>query len=96
MNSALTFYFGDWKEIKIGDEVFVGTCGSGRTLFGEHAKLVKILKNHLVFETESKTKIKTKIDNLHHTVGKANEYGYFVSLGRRDESTFIKKETRFY
>lgn len=96
MNSVLTFYFGDWKEIKIGDEVFVGTCGSGRTVFGEHAKLVKILKNHLVFETESKTKVKTKIDNLNHTVGKANEYGYFVSLGRRDESTFIKTETRFY
>lgn len=96
MNSILTFYFGDWKEIKIGDEVFVGTCGSGRTVFGEHAKLVKILKNHLVFETESKTKVKTKIDNLNHTVGKANECGYFVSLGRRDESTFIKTETRFY
>lgn len=96
MNSVLTFYFGDWKEIKIGDEVFVGTCCSGRTVFGEHAKLVKILKNHLVFETESKTKVKTKIDNLNRTVGKANECGYFVSLGRRDESTFIKTETRFY
>lgn len=95
MNSVLTFTLGDWKEIKMGDEVFVGTCGSGRTLFGEHAKLVKILKNHLVFETESKTKIKSRIDNLNHTVGKANEFGYFVSLGRRDESTFIERKIRF-
>lgn len=95
MNSVLTFTLGDWKEIKIGDEVFVGTCGSGLTLFGEHAKLVKILKNHLVFETESKTKIKSRIDNLNHTVGKANEFGYFVSLGRRDESTFIERKIRF-
>lgn len=95
MNSVLTYVWGDWKEIKIGDEVFVGTCGSGRTLFGEHAKLVKILKNHLVFETESKTKVKSKINNLNQTVGKANEFGYFVSLGRKDESTFIERKIRF-
>ena len=49
MNSVLTFTLGDWKEIKIGDEVFVGTCGSGLTLLGEHAKLVKILKKSFGF-----------------------------------------------
>lgn len=83
------------KRIQYNNAWICKSIGSGRTVFGEHAKLVKILKNHLVFETESKTKIKTKIDNLNQTVGKAKEFGYFVSLGRRDESTFIETEMNY-
>lgn len=60
------------------DTVFVGRCGSGRTVFGEKAHLSKILKNHLVFTTESGAQVKTNLDAW--TVGKANNAGYFVAL----------------
>ena len=74
---------GELKEITSEMDYFVGSCGSGRTVFGENAKLVRITKQHLVFETESGSVVKTEINTL-NTVGKARKEGYFVSIGKRD------------
>lgn len=80
---------GALKEITSEMDYFVGSCGNGRTVFGENAKLVRTTKQHLVFETESGSIVKTEIDAL-NTVGKARKAGYFVSIGKRDyESKYV-------
>lgn len=71
---------GKYENIEIGQKVFVGHCGSGHSVFGEYATLVRTTKQHLVFKTESGVTIKTAIDNLHQVIGKAGKQGNFVSL----------------
>lgn len=76
----LVWSCGKFHNIEIGQKVFVGHCGSGRTVFGEYATLERTTTKHLVFKTESGATIKTAIDNLHQVVGKAGKQGNFVSL----------------
>lgn len=71
--------FGKYEDFEIGQRVFVGRCGSGRSVFGEYATLTRTTKRHLVFTTESGSIIKTAIDNLNKVSGKAEKAGYFVS-----------------
>lgn len=88
---------GNWETINNEMDFFVGRCGSGHTVFGENAKLVKVLKNSLVFETESGSMVKTKIDSL-NTIGKARREGYFVSVGKRDysDTNIINSKVTFW
>lgn len=83
---------GEWITLTESDIVFIGRCGSGRTVFGEHAKLHKILSNHLVFKTESGALVKT--NECLQTVGKAKDY--FVSMMVRSESEFIKQGVSYW
>lgn len=71
---------GSYRELTIGQKVFVGRCGTGRSYFGEYARLARTTKQHLVFVTDSGATIKTAIDNLHRVIGKAGKQGWFVSL----------------
>ena len=71
---------GKFEDIEIGQKVFVGHCGSGRTVFGEYAILERTTTKHLVFKTESGATIKTDIENIHTVIGKAGKHGNFVSL----------------
>ena len=41
------WYYGEEKNIEIGDEVFVGHCGSGRTVLEKVVILRKLPKNIL-------------------------------------------------
>ena len=66
-------------EMEIGQNVFVGRCGSMHTVFGEYAKLERTTKQHLVFKTESGGIIKTAIDNLYKVAGKAGQQDWWVS-----------------
>lgn len=88
---------GSWETINNEMDFFVGHCGSGHTVFGENAKLVKVLKNSLVFETESGTIVKTEVDSL-NTIGKARREGYFVSIGKRDyeDANIIKTKVSYW
>ena len=74
------WFNGKYEEIKIGQKVFVGHAGSGRSCFGEYGVLEKATDKHLVFKTESGAVIKTDNDNLHEVIGKAGKQGNFVSL----------------
>lgn len=85
----MVWYCGAYRSIKVGQQVFVGHCGSGHTVFGEMGKLEKATTQHLVFRTESGETIKTKIDNLHDVIGKAGMQGNFVSLNLRKENEYI-------
>lgn len=78
------FMYGEIKDVNIGDRFFVGHCGSGHSVFGENATLTKVTKQHCVFTTDSGAIVKTKADNIAHTVGKAAKEMYFVSFGERD------------
>lgn len=71
---------GKFEDIEIGQKVFVGHCGSARTVFGEYATLERTTTKHLVFKTESGATIKTDIENIHKVIGKAGKQGNFVSL----------------
>ena len=76
---------GNWETITSETEFSVARVGSGQSLFGENAKLIKVLKNNLVFETESGTLVKTEIDTL-NTVGKAKKSNYFILKSKFDLS----------
>lgn len=78
-------HLGSLVRVTEGQEVTVFKVGSGRTTFGERAHLVRGTKHHLVFETESGATVKTRIDNLNVTVGKADREGYRVSLRRYED-----------
>lgn len=88
---------GKFIEIDETTEFFIGTCGSGKSVFGENAKLFKINKNSLVFKTESGSLVKTEVDAL-NTIGKARKEDYFVSLGAKDynDTNVIKKRVSFW
>lgn len=88
---------GDFIDMEIGQEVTVFTCSSGRTVFGEPGKLVRVTAQHLVFVTDSGATIKTAIDNIHTVVGRAKENSYGVAV--REYSSFtniIHEEIRFW
>lgn len=72
----------EWMIIDENTDFYVGRCGSGHTVFGEPAHLFKILKNHLVFKTDSGALVKTTKGYL-RTVGKAANNGYWIGLGDR-------------
>ena len=80
------YFNGQWLEIKIGTKVFIGRCGSGKTVFGEYGTLTKINKNGLVFTTDSGTKITTKKESL-NTTKKCSQYFVSLNINRTD---FIK------
>ena len=88
-NTYRVWNLGEYITITEGQTFFVGRCGSGRTVFGENAKLIGSTKTQLIFETESGKKLKTKIDDL-ETIGKARKCGWFVSINLREEGEYIK------
>lgn len=73
-----TYHYGEFINIEIGQDVIVARSGSGKTIFGEPAKLERTTKQHLVFKTESGETVKCPIDNMSVTVGKARQAGYFI------------------
>lgn len=80
-----TFHYGDYIDIEIGQEVTVARTSSGTTKFGEPAVLERTTKQHLAFKTESGQTVKCPIDNMSHTVGKADREGYFIILRKFEE-----------
>ncbi len=78
---ATVHYNGEKIEIAENTEVHVFECGMGTATYGENAKLTKILKNNLVFKTDSGTIVKTEINTL-NTVGKAEKHGFSIALGK--------------
>ena len=85
---------GKFDNVEIGQKFFVGSCGSGHTVFGEYATLVRVTKLHLVFKTESGVTIKTDKDNLCKVIGKAGQQHIFVSTVIERE--FIQSKTFIY
>lgn len=85
---------GKFDNVEIGQKFFVGSCGSGHSVFGEYATLMKVTKLHLVFKTESGVTIKTDKENLHKVVGKAGQQHIFVSTVTERE--FIKSSITIY
>ena len=91
-----TFYCGNYINIEIGQEVTVARCGSGHTKFGEPAWLERTTKQHLVFKTESGQTVKCPIDNMSHTVGKADQAGYFIMAQKfEDINDIIRSAVTF-
>ncbi len=90
--------FGKWINMEVGQEVLVGHCGSGRTVFGEPATLAKVTERYLVFKTESGAVIKTASDNLANVIGKAGKQGNWVSTHTEimDSDEFIKSPLFVY
>lgn len=78
---------GKWIDMEIGQEVTVLRFGGFLKdhPFGEAAKLQRVTKNHLIFETDSGAIVKTAIDNIHAVRGKAEKEGYSVSLKKISE-----------
>lgn len=86
----------EWIEINDEMDFYVGRCSTGHTVFGESAKLHKILGSHLVFKTKSGALVKTEIDTL-KTVGKAFKENYWVGIGdRTGMPNYINQSIRFW
>lgn len=96
MNATRIWHGREMINLEIGQEVTVLRCSTGHYKFGEPATLTKITDKHLVFTTESGAIAKTKADNLHHTIGKAEAAGYFVSLRSFDSFTQMMREKVSY
>lgn len=93
------WFYGDLVDIKIGMKVLVARCGSGHSYFGEFGKIVKYTENHIVIETESGAIVKTKMNNIGCTVGKAAKNGYSVSIkvdGREEDKNFFHENVRYW
>ena len=90
-----------WKNgtiVEINEEMdfYVGRCGSCHSVFGEKAKLFKVLEKHLVFKTESGSLVKTKKANM-ETVGKAKKEGYWIGIGdRTGQKDYYHERVKFY
>lgn len=96
MMTLRVFKLGNWIEINDEMDFYVGRCSSGHTVFGEKAKLHKVLAKHLVFKTESGSLVKTTIDTM-TTVGKAAKENYWVGLGdRTGHPNYINECVKFW
>lgn len=71
---------GKLQEIELGQRVFVGHCGSGRSVFGELGKVTRITETRITYTTDSGKKIQTAADNMYKVIGKAGRQGNWVSL----------------
>ena len=87
---------GGYIQIAIGDKVTVFRSGGGRSTFGEPGALTRATKQHLVFTTESGAEVKTPIDNISHTVGKAKASRYCVTLRPFEDFGYMIKENVRY
>ncbi len=74
-----TWYNGEYIELYVGQVVTVYRRGQDHKLYGELATLTRSTKRYLVFTTDSGATVKTRVDNLHVTVGEARERHYRVS-----------------
>ena len=74
-----TWYDGRYMELCVGQVVTVYRRGQDHKLYGELASLTRSTKRYLVFTKDSGATVKTRLDNLHATVGEAREQGYCVS-----------------
>lgn len=91
------WYDGHWIDMCVGQVVTVFRCGSGRTVFGELATLTRVTKQHLVFTTDSGATVKTQLDNIHATIGRAKDNGYCVSPKTVDAFPYmIHEEVRYW
>ncbi len=87
---------GKISEISIGTPVTVFRCGGGLTTFGEPGNLSRATKKHLVFITESGAEVKTAIDSINTTVGKAKAERYCVTLRAFESFDHMIKEAVAY
>lgn len=83
-----TWWNNQFHSFELGQKVFVGHCGSGRTVFGEYGKLTRITDKHLIFTTDSGKTIKTAADNIYSVSGKAGQQHNFVSPIMGDDDRF--------
>lgn len=81
----LVWFNGKFHDMQIGQEVTVFRCGSGKTTYGESARLDSANSKNLIFVTDSGAVVKTDKENLHKTVGKAAKEGYVVTLKSIDQ-----------
>lgn len=95
IKSYRVWWSGGLRTIKTGDKVFVGRCGSGRTVFGEFGTLVGATKTQLIFKTDSMAMIRTSRDNLHKVIGKFRKEGWWVSLAT-DREDFIQEAVTYW
>lgn len=87
---------GKYVEINDSIDFYVGRCGSCHSVFGEKAKLYKVLEKHLVFKTESGSIVKTKKETM-ETVGKAAKERYWVGIGdRTGQKDYYNERVKFY
>lgn len=83
--------------MSIGERVTVFRCSTGHATFGEPATLTKATSQHLVFTTDSGAIVKTKVDNLFITVGKAAKEGYNVTRRQfEDFDQMYKENVKFW
>lgn len=90
------WYCGEYIDMEIGQTVTLCRIGGfSQGLFGESGKLERTTKQHMIFISESGGVVKTKIDNLHYTIGKAHKKGWFVSLKSPKELNIIYEKVKF-
>lgn len=87
---------GKFTEMEIGQVVTVFRCGSGLSTFGEKATLTRTTSQHLIFTTESGATVKTKVDNLHHVVGKAANRWAVTTRPYEDFPCMIHNKVMFW
>lgn len=90
------WYDGHLIDMYIGQVVTVFRRGSSRTVFGELATLTKATTRHLIFTADSGAIIKTQLDNIHATIGRAKESGYCVSPKSVDNFPYMIHEAVRY
>lgn len=91
------WYDGERIDLYEGQVVTVYRCGLGHKIYGELATLTRATKQHLIFTTDSGATVKTRMDNLHATVGRAKESGHSVSPKPVDAFPhMIHEEVRYW
>ena len=83
----ITFTRGTFKgpekvTVKIGNDCFIGHCGSGITVFGENGKVTKITEKYIYCTSESGSVLRYDIQKK-DTIGKWRNNYYFISLNSK-------------
>ena len=75
------FNFNTWETItvSVGNDCFIGRCGSFRTVFGENGKVTKITDKYIYCTSESGSIVKYDVKK-NNTIGKWRAEYYFINL----------------
>lgn len=65
--------------VKLGNDCFIGRCGSFHSVFGENGKVTKITDKYIYCTSESGSVVKYDV-HKNNTVGKWRKNFYFINI----------------
>ncbi len=89
MEKIITWRGSEKVELTVGQDVLLGKCGSGRSVFYAKGKFTKVTKQHLVFTAENGRVIKCSKDNMYRNTPSSEGVMIIVDVEKANNPEWI-------